>query len=510
MIISVTPDLALDYGHTYAGGLGVLEGDKFYCASKLGIPYKVLSLFYHEGYVDYEFDDQGNPIPKPQPQPEEFLNKLVKDDTFTIDLKNQSVKVEVLKYQKGSAESIFFKPIEPDWAYHLVDRLYIERDLEEKFLKYTLLAKASAEFIRRFVGVDEIDYIDLQESYACILPLILKIPGKYRVVIHTAGPWGHPTFPKEFFEKEFGYTFISDNISLTEIGLAAASEVFAVSAKHYEIMCKIIPHFSEKLRFVTNGIFIDRWMDEDLKTRYEKGNLYLHDFVSIRESIKKKFINFIKQYKDIDINDRIIIGWCRRFTLYKRPEFVIKAINEVSNKDSLFIISGKAHPNEGSGLDYMRICYKLHKERGNIIYIPNYTVAIAKEILKSIDLLLFTPFIGLEACGTSYMKAAVNGVPTLSSPDGGVLELIVDDVNGWLFSQPLEHIIKPGTVEAQKMDSFDYDVFKKKLQQIITLYKNNPERFYKVSLNALSTFIHRASIERVLKEYYPRIVKKWY
>ncbi|MEM2338564.1 MAG: glycosyltransferase, partial [Nitrososphaerales archaeon] len=203
-------------------------------------------------------------------------------------------------------------------------------------------------------------------------------------------------------------------------------------------------------------------------------------------------------------------GWCRRFTLYKRPEFVIKAINEVSNKDSLFIISGKAHPNEGSGLDYMRICYKLHKERGNIIYIPNYTVAIAKEILKSIDLLLFTPFIGLEACGTSYMKAAVNGVPTLSSPDGGVLELIVDDVNGWLFSQPLEHIIKPGTVEAQKMDSFDYDVFKKKLQQIITLYKNNPERFYKVSLNALSTFIHRASIERVLKEYYPRIVKKWY
>ncbi|MCS7116036.1 MAG: glycogen/starch/alpha-glucan phosphorylase [Nitrososphaerota archaeon] len=510
MIISITPDLALDEGYTYAGGLGVLEGDKFYGAAKLGIPYKVLCLLYHEGYVDYEFDDQGNPLPKPQPQPKEFLDKFTKGDTFTIELKGQSVKVEALRYQKGSAEAVFFRPLEPDWAYHLVNRLYIERDIEEKFFKYVLLAKASAEFIRRFIGVDEIDYIDLQESYACILPLILKIPGKYRVVIHTAGPWGHPIFPKELFEKEFGYTFISDSISLTEIGLAASSEAFSVSAKHYETMCKIIPHFSEKLRYVTNGIFIDRWMDGDLKACYGKGDLHMHDFIAIRKSIRERFIDSIRRYKDVDIGNRMIIGWCRRFTSYKRPEFVIKAIDEVSNKEAVFIIGGKAHPHDIVGLENMKVCYRLHKERENVIYIPDYTVATAREILKSIDLLLFTPSPGLEACGTSYMKAAVNGVPTLSSPDGGVMELIMDDINGWLFLHILDYISKPGTATAQRIDMLDYDAFKSKLQQIVALYKNNPEKYYKVSLNALLTFIPRVSIERVLNEYYPRIVRVWH
>ncbi|MEM3652654.1 MAG: hypothetical protein QXL21_05975, partial [Nitrososphaerales archaeon] len=110
MIVSVTPDLALDEGFTYAGGLGVLEGDKLYAAAKLNLPYRVLTLFYSQGYVDYSFDEQGNPIPAPQPQPESFLKKLKSGDTFTIRLKSEAVKVEALRYQLGSAEAVFFKP----------------------------------------------------------------------------------------------------------------------------------------------------------------------------------------------------------------------------------------------------------------------------------------------------------------------------------------------------------------------------------------------------------------
>jgi len=125
MIISVTPDLALDEGYTYAGGMGVLEGDKFYGAAKLDIPYKALTLFYRNGYVDYEFDEEGNPIPRPQEQPMEFLENLKSEGVLKVRLRGEEVKVEVLKYTHGTAEAVFFNPVEPEWAYHLTDRIYI-------------------------------------------------------------------------------------------------------------------------------------------------------------------------------------------------------------------------------------------------------------------------------------------------------------------------------------------------------------------------------------------------
>jgi starch phosphorylase len=506
LIISVTPDLALDEGYSYAGGLGVLEGDKFYAAAKLNLPYKVLTLFYNQGYVDYEFDKEGNPIPKPQRQPESFLKKLKGGDTYTIQLKGEDVKVEALKYGEGWAEAVFFKPVKPDWAQHLTERLYIENSLEEKFLKYTLLAKASAEYIKSTVGIENVEFIDLQESYACMLPLILKIPGKYRVVIHTAGPWGHPAFPRSFFEKEFGYYFLSENVCLTEIGLAAASEAFAVSAKHFEQMLKIIPHFTEKLRYVTNGVCVERWMNPELLLAFSKGYLNLADFMKIRKGIRGRFIEYLQRYKNIDVKDRMLVAWCRRLTGYKRPEFAKKLVEETSSKDVVFVLAGKPHPQDGAGLEFLKAFYKLHMEKENVVFIPNYTVQDAKEILKSVDLLLFTPVYGLEACGTSYMKAAINGVPTLSTRDGGIVEFVVDDVNGWFFDRMPEGFVEP-TLAPKQPEGLEYDSFKKKFRYILEIYKGNPERYYKVSLNALSTFVIKASVERALSEYYPKIAR---
>ncbi|MEM4767526.1 MAG: glycosyl transferase family 1, partial [Ignisphaera sp.] len=101
--ISVTPDLALDIGYTYAGGLGVLEGDKFYAASRVGLRYAVMTLFYRSGYVDYDFDSDGVPRPRPQQQPEEFVKNLVSEDRFKIELKGVDVEVESLVYRSGSA-----------------------------------------------------------------------------------------------------------------------------------------------------------------------------------------------------------------------------------------------------------------------------------------------------------------------------------------------------------------------------------------------------------------------
>ncbi|MCX8185944.1 MAG: glycogen/starch/alpha-glucan phosphorylase [Sulfolobales archaeon] len=506
-IISVTPDMALDIGHTYAGGLGVLEGDKFYAAATLGLRYITFSLMYSNGYVSYEFDADGNPIPKPQPQPEEFLKLLKPMDKFRIRLRSEDVEVEPLIYENGNAKAVFLRPTSPQWASQLIDRLYIESSLDEKFYKYTFFAKSVAEFIRRNIPIYNITYIDLQEAYTAFLPLILKIPGKYRLVIHTAGIWGHPSFPRNLIHSEYCYNLINPEVVLTDVGLAASSQAFAVSAKHLDILLKIFPHFGDKLSYVTNGINIERWMHPKLREIYESHKLTLDTLPEFKRKIRNELEGFLRNFKDVSIEGKILVMWGRRIVAYKRPWLIVRLIKELRDKRIVFILSGKAHPNDGWGLEVMKEFMKLHRERENVIYLPEYTVDIAKKLLSGVDLLLFTPFSGWEACGTSYMKAAVNAVPTISSRDGGILELVVHGVNGWLFGDDIREPINYVGPEADEINEREYQELKKTLLEAANLIISNPEAYYRISLSSMRSFIPRVSMIRVLREYYPQLIK---
>ncbi len=506
-IISVTPDLALHIGHTYAGGLGVLEGDKFYASGALGLKYSAFSLYYTNGYVGYDFNSDCTPIPRPQPQPEEFLKALKPMDTFKIRLRNEDVEIEPLVYEYGSARAAFFKPLTPPWASQLVDRLYIEGSLEDKFYKYTMFAKSVAEFVKRNIPLYDVSFIDLQEAYTAFLPLILRIPGKYRLTIHTAGIWGHPSFPRNLIRCEYGYSMINPEVVLTDIGLATSSQAFAVSAKHLDILLKIFPHFGDKLSYVTNGVNIERWMHPKLRELYESHKLTLDTLLTFKQKVRDELEDFLRNFKDISLEGKILMMWGRRIVAYKRPWFIIRLIKELNDKRVVFVLSGKAHPHDGWGLEIMREFMKMHKERENVIYIPDYTIDVAKKLLSGVDVLLFTPFSGWEACGTSYMKAAVNAVPTISSRDGGVLELVVHGVNGWLFGNDIREPIDYMGPEADMLNEREYQEFKKLVLDVSELISSNPEAYYRVALSTMRSFIPRVSMIRVLREYYPQLIK---
>ncbi|MEM2924781.1 MAG: glycogen/starch/alpha-glucan phosphorylase [Methanocellales archaeon] len=504
-IVSITPDLALDIGYTYAGGLGTLEGDRFYGAAEAGLDYIVITFFYFNGYAKYEFNENSDPIPTPQPQPIEFINKLTPGEKFTVELKGEKVLIEPLEYKLGTAKAVFIKPISPEWAVKLVDRLYIEKDQEEKFYKYLLLAKAASEYIRR-IGIEKIDYIDLQEAYVAILPLVLRIPGKIRLVIHTPGPWGHPSYPRYLFEREFGFKFVEENIVSTTLGLACAREGITVSAKHYDITSRVFPHFMDKLRYITNGICIGRWMDPELQKLYEKGKLELENFLEIKNKLRQELLKLISTYKKIDADEKMIVAWARRLVPYKRPEFITRFIEENRDLPIIFILGGKAHPFDGIGLRYMKKFKELSKQFENVVYFHDYDVANAKAIFKGADLLLFMPFSGWEACGTSFMKAGVNGVPTLASRDGAAIEFIVDGVNGWLFGTDLRELWSLEEPRSIDLNEREYEEFRLKFLEIINIFKSQPELYHKIALNAMSSFLPRVNIMRVLHEYYPNLI----
>ncbi|MEM3437761.1 MAG: glycogen/starch/alpha-glucan phosphorylase [Nitrososphaerales archaeon] len=507
VIVSVTMDLALEEGQTYAGGLGVLEGDKFYALGRMGIDYIVLTLFYRGGYVDY-IEHKNELIPIAQNQPLDFLDKLNPLDSFIINLKKEEVVVRPWEYNYKSARAIFFEAIDPEWARVLTDRLYIENSLEEKFYKCVFLSKAAAKFIESKIGLEKIDYIDLQESYSALLPILLRMNNLYRLVIHTPGPWGHPVFPQELIEKEIGAKFVSPQVVLTEVGLSVVQKAFVVSAKQIDIVKKVFPQHTIKIKEITNGIDLERWMDPEIRKLYLNGALNLQAFKRIHEGLKRKFLNYLKHLKNIKDEDRILISCSRRVVKYKRPEFVSCFIEENKDLPAIYVLDGKAHPHDYDGIKRMKQMYELSKKYSNVFFIPMYDLKMAKMLLKSSDLNLFTPFSGWEACGTSYMKAGVNGVPTLSSRDGGALEIINDGVNGWLFGKDIRELVDIYTdPRAEEINKEDYAEFKSKLLRIIKMYQEDRDKFYEVGLEAIRTFTPKVDITNTLREYYKGVIK---
>lgn len=94
VVVTITPEICVDDDlKTRIGSLGVLEGDKFYGASDLGLEYVVLTLTYSKGYIDLKFRGE-EPIAIPQEQNPRIYSSLYSDEPFKILLRNEEVYIK--------------------------------------------------------------------------------------------------------------------------------------------------------------------------------------------------------------------------------------------------------------------------------------------------------------------------------------------------------------------------------------------------------------------------------
>lgn len=502
VIVSITPELAIEGGKTYAGGLGILEGDKLLGAGDMGLDYVALTLFYRQGYVSVNF--QGTiPLLNSERQPKDFLSKLRPDEEFTITLKGSEIIIRPWIYTYKTAKAVFFEAVCPMWARKLTDRVYMEDSIEETFYKYALLAKASAYYLKHRIGLENVSVIDLEESYTSLILNLLDIGEFSRIVIHTPGPWGHPGFPGELIAREFG-VFLGDYVNLTEFALSRLKKAIVVSQKQVSIIPKIFPKYSDKIEGITNGVHLERWMHPRLYEGWKKGSLSKELLVNTRAEARRELESLVRQYKpEAEFGNRPVLTWARRLARYKRPYFITRFILEHPDVNAVFIIAGKPHPRDNDGYEYLKQIRDLSLKLSNVIYIPDYGIETAKKLVQGSDLWLFTPFSGWEACGTSYMKALANGVPVLSSRDGGVVEVVEDGFNGWLFGEDLREFINIYTdPRARDIDEKEYREFEKKLLEIIDMYNKDRDKYYDVAFNALVSTPSKIDITVMLKKYY--------
>lgn len=502
VIVSITPEIALDEIKTYAGGLGVLEGDKLYGAGDMGLDYLVLTLMYRRGYVSYRFEGE-EPIPGPEKQPRDGMKKLRAEDEFTVMLRGERVIVRPWVYEYRSARAVLFEAVCPMWARSLTDRVYIEENTEHQFLRYAFLAKASAYYLKNRVGLENISIIDLEEAHTTLILLLLNKPDKFRLIIHTPGPWGHPGFPGDYIAREFG-SFLGDYVVLTEFALERVGRALVVAEKQKDVIGKVFPRYRGKIDHITNGVCLKRWMDPRLYKAYRENSLSLELVKNVKNDNRAKLYRLARNYKEnLRFDNRPVVVWVRRLARYKRPYFIARFIEEHPEEEVFFLLGGKPHPRDNDGLHYARWFRRLHLRLSNVVFIHDYDVEKAKTILRGGDIFLFTPFSGWEACGTSYMKAGVNATPILTSRDGGALEVVEDNVNGWFFGNDIRDFIDIYTdPRAKEIDERDYREFEEKLLAAIRLYYDNPDKYWETALNAAKTIPGKVDVRETLRKYY--------
>jgi glycogen phosphorylase len=315
-----------------------------------------------------------------------------------------------------------------------------------------------------------------------------------------------------------------DIFHLTFLGLNLSDYVNGVAKKHGEISRLMFSGYN--IDAITNGVHAVTWTSppfQDLYDRYIRG--WRQDSFSLRYALgipkqeiwkthmeaKKRLVHHVNQVANAGMNfEALTLGFARRATTYKRGDLLFQDLGRlraIAARAGAFqiVYAGKAHPQDQGGKDLIeRIIRSKEALRGEIkvAYLEDYDLELGRMITSGADVWLNTPQPPLEASGTSGMKAALNGVPSLSVLDGWWIEGCIEGATGWSIGED-------GRESASIDDSSrDAESLYDKLERtVLPLYYHDRERFIDVMLHSIAlngSFFnaHRMIQQYVLKAYF--------
>ncbi len=280
-------------------------------------------------------------------------------------------------------------------------------------------------------------------------------------------------FPFETFFA-LGRTNMQDNserFSMAVLALKTSAFRNAVSVLHrfvsqemFQSLWPKLPVEEVPITSVTNGVHQPTWINGDLASLYDQ---YLQpdwrdrlDDVKMWESVseiptqelwemhrkrKRRMVAYVRErsvaaalqrkasaaevrrMQEVLDPDVFTIGFARRFATYKRATLIFRdlaRLKKILNNPKMpvqIVIAGKAHPKDHPGKTLIREIVTLSRDpeiSKRLIFVEDYSIQVAREMVQGVDLWLNNPRRGEEACGTSGIKAAMNGVLNLSVLDG--------------------------------------------------------------------------------------------
>ena len=536
-------EFALDdeYG-IYSGGLGVLAGDMLNQANNSQAKLLGIGLAYSLTYKQKLAED-GKQIEEDIPIDPKVngLSKIVDNNgepiEVTIPIQERKIRIQAWIKKIGRISLILLDtniPNNADADKLITNQLYIG-DREHRLLQEMVLGIGGVRIIHA-IGLEP-DIYHMNEGHSAFLSLEMTNYCKHRhqnidfnealqkskqkIVFtnHTLVAAGRDVFSFDLvstylskYAQEIGIPVDQiikmgklDDTSLFSMNIMALRNSFrtnAVSIYHAEKAKEIWPNYP--LIPITNGIHIPRWISphksilnqNEVPEQSEKKLWLSH------QDDKADLIEYVKNHTGKLIpQDSLIMSWARRFVSYKRPLALfwqldrLEQIIKSSPVPIHFLFGGKLHPHNEEGKELMSQIVNLSKSdrfKDNLTFVPNYNLEVARYLVRGSDVWLNTPIEGYEACGTSGMKAALNGVLQCSTNDGWVREVDWDQI-GWILDS--EHI----------SESL-YETIEK---QIIPLFAKRetdyPEEWVKRMIKSSKITKNGYSAERMLNDYYTQL-----
>jgi len=380
--------------------------------------------------------------------------------------------------------------------------------------------------------------------------------------------WLIEKYFREYAEKELGVNFddffeegdltkndkVNDHFNMAYLAINNSNFVNGVSKLHGKIARKMwsLPPDRTQIVSITNGVHLKTYLASDSENLYRKNfgkdwlyqqgiweeisNLPDKDIWAMRQKNRSHMIDYIRErtidkikllhdsedkiseVQDLLDKNILTIGFARRFATYKRGTLIfrnIERLKKIINNEKMqvqFVFSGKAHPKDEGGKNL--ISEILHyadsvEFKNRIVFLDNYDIDVAKQLVRGCDIWLNNPRKPLEASGTSGMKVIANGGINFSILDGWWIEGYTPET-GWEIESPKDY----ETLSEYDVDNFEsislYDTLEKEI--IPLFYKRNengiPVEWVKKIKGSIKNLAGYFNTERMVKEYYEMFYSK--
>ena len=534
---------------TYSGGLGILAGDTLRAAADLSVPMVAVSLLYRNGYFRQRIGRDGAQTDEPYTwTPKEWLELL--PVSGAVQIEGRAVRFHVWRYLVYGVNGHTI-PV------YLLDTGLPENDARDRALTDTLYGgdqryRLSQEALLgiggiallRALGHDRIDTYHMNEGHAALLTLALleehlygrpltaagddeqaKVRERCVFTIHTPVAAGHDVFPLALAKDILGPDIaaalevlpsrVDGRFDMTLLALHLSRSVNAVSLRHGQVSKEMYPDYT--VGSVTNGVHATTWTSPPVARLFDHhipgwraDNTYLRsavlldpdDLLAAHADAKSDMIAEVRRRTGVALDPAAFtICFARRATGYKRADLLFsdpgrlkRIVKRVGPLQVLF--GGKAHPNDESGKALIRrVCQAAEALKNDlkVLYLEEYDFNLAKYLVAGVDLWLNNPEKPLEASGTSGMKAALNGVPSLSTIDGWWVEGHVEGVTGWAIG---EDALTASDARKEAISLYD------KLEYVIMpMFYQRPNAYAEVMRSAIAFNGSFFTAQRMMEQY---------
>ncbi|MBX6330379.1 MAG: alpha-glucan family phosphorylase [Gemmatimonadaceae bacterium] len=535
---------------TYSGGLGVLAGDTLRSAADLGVPMVGVTLLHRKGYFRQHLDANGQQSESPEEwRPDGRLEQA--PARISVEIDGRTVQVRAWRYPvrgiNGHVVPVYLLdtdlPENTEWDRTLTDYLY-GGDNHYRLAQEIVLGMGGAAMLHALGYDDEMRY-HINEGHAALLTLALlerQLAGRKHwdvndgdieavrrqcvFTTHTPVPAGHDRFPESLVRPTLGNDYtellraahcIGDDgaLNMTYLALRFSRYVNGVAMRHREISQSMFPNYP--VDSITNGVHAFTWTSEPFRELFDRripewryDNLYLRYAIDIpldeiREAhaiAKRALLEEVARRTGVRLDPAVFtIGFARRATPYKRADLIftdiarLRAIATAAGPLQI-IFGGKAHPRDDGGKALIRHIFEAARAlepQIRVVYLENYEMDIAALLTAGVDLWLNNPMKPLEASGTSGMKAALNGVPSLSVLDGWWIEGHVEGATGWAI----------GSSDAAEPDPEGEvrDLYAKLEQVILPMFYQRHTEYATVMRHAIALNGSFFNTQRMLEQY---------